>query len=244
MQAVAQARFVDHRLRMRSGDTNSREQKLLGQALKALRERAEMTQEDAATRFGVGNAPAWSKYERGLAPSIFQPDVQQRLVAALGASMQDLLLERARFAGQEVAAQATGAAERGRPFQATPMPGLVAVYGRPAATPGSVDLAPGAEIRFMPMHPAQRGYERTGIYEVVGEAMHPRWKPRELAYFVFDLDPPRGDDVIVDLSGGGAILREYVGRTSTHLSLRRFYPEEAIEDVPLAEVTALHAVVG
>lgn len=81
------------------------EQKLLGQALRVLRQRAGMTAQDAGDRFGIGEE-GWRKYERGQAKTIFAPDTQQRLAAAVGANRQDLLDERARLAGEDLPPQA------------------------------------------------------------------------------------------------------------------------------------------
>lgn len=227
------------------------EARLLGQALASLRQRAGLTQPQAASNFGIESAAGWGKYETGKARGIFRPDTQRRLTSAVNASVEDLIMERSKLdAGvgqpnavpQRYRANTAGIAEPVR--ERSTHPGMCAVYGYVAGAGERVTVAAGSEIRWVPMHPGQRGYSRIGSAEVVGESMYPRFKPRELAYFVFDMTPPRGDDVIVELVDGTAIIKEYVGRTPEHLMLREFFPEERVFDVPLKDVKALHAVVG
>lgn len=194
---------------------------------------------------GLGSGAGWGKYEQGKAPSIFHPDTQKRLLSALDATLEEWMLARTKIAGGDappILARPTQLESGRRGLE--PAPGLCAVYGMVAGEGERVAVAAGSEIRYVPMHPGQRGYSKIGAAEVVGESMYPRWKPRELAYFVFDLPPPRGDDVIVELQDGTAMIKEYVGRTPSHLMLKEWSPVERTFDVPLENVRALHAVVG
>lgn len=249
MLAVA---LLPHRIDPRGMVTNAdrTEAALLGRALANLRQQQGLSQPDAAENFGVTSAANWSKYELGKAPTIFRPEVQRRLAAAIGVSVEDLMIEVARLQGggapsRQPSGTAVNLAEvPRRGFDPSPTPGMAAVYGLAAAEGEAIAIAAGSEIRYVPMHPAQRGYSRIGAVEIVGESMYPRWKPRELAYFVFDMPPPRGDDVIVELEDGTAIIKEYVGRTATHLMLKEWHPQERVFDLPLVRVKALHAVVG
>jgi transcriptional regulator with XRE-family HTH domain len=72
------------------------EARLLGEALKRLREKAGISQELAGEEFGV-TGQGWYKYESGNAPTIFKPGIQRRLTAALGASIEDLYAARAQL---------------------------------------------------------------------------------------------------------------------------------------------------
>lgn len=76
------------------------EQKLLGRALRLLRKRADLSTEKAGENFGI-SGEGWRKYEAGMAKAIFAPDTQTRLAAAVGATREDLLAERARLAGED-----------------------------------------------------------------------------------------------------------------------------------------------
>lgn len=77
------------------------EQKLLGRALRMLRKRADLTTEVAGERFGI-SGEGWRKYEAGMAKAIFAPDTQNRLTAAIGATRDHLLEERARLSGDDM----------------------------------------------------------------------------------------------------------------------------------------------
>lgn len=220
------------------------EAKLLGKALARLRERAGMTQPQAAHAFGIESSAGWSKYENGKASTIFHPDIQKRLVAAVGATVEDLIAERTTLATPTTARPAAIAPLESPRRDPTPFPGMCAVYGYAAGAGEKIAVATGSELRWVPIHPNQRGYAKVGAAEVVGESMYPRFKPRELAYFVFDVMPPRGDDVIIELLDGTALIKEYVGRTPENLIVREFFPADRTFEVSLKTVKALHAVVG
>ncbi|WP_082564485.1 LexA family transcriptional regulator [Caulobacter sp. Root1472] len=67
--------------------------KLLGRALMLLRKEKGLTQPQAGEAFGAApgiSAQAWSQYEAGSRPGIHRPEVQRKLVAALGATLEDL----------------------------------------------------------------------------------------------------------------------------------------------------------
>ncbi|ADK99407.1 helix-turn-helix domain protein [Brevundimonas subvibrioides ATCC 15264] len=71
---------------------------LLGRALGVLRKRAGVSQETAGGHAGM-TGQGWAKYERGQAPTIFNPTVQLRLVTGLGFSLSDLERERLTLMG-------------------------------------------------------------------------------------------------------------------------------------------------
>lgn len=78
------------------------EAKALGEALKALRQRANMTQAEAAEAMGLGSGEAWRVYEIGKSPGIFKPGIQFKLAHAVKASLSELLAERDRLTGRTV----------------------------------------------------------------------------------------------------------------------------------------------
>lgn len=77
------------------------EARLLGQALKILRSRAGKNQAEAGEAFGV-TGEGWRKYEAGASKSIFNPSTQSKLAAAVNSTVDDLLVERARLAGDDL----------------------------------------------------------------------------------------------------------------------------------------------
>lgn len=75
---------------MATKDDENAEARALGAALRVLRKRRQLSQPAAGDAFGI-SGEGWRKYEAGLAPSIFKPDTQRRLVAAVGATVGELM---------------------------------------------------------------------------------------------------------------------------------------------------------
>ncbi len=76
------------------------EAKALGEALKVLRQRAGMTQAEAAEAMGLGSGEAWRVYEIGKSPGIFKPGIQFRLAHAVNSGLSELIAERDRLTGR------------------------------------------------------------------------------------------------------------------------------------------------
>ena len=76
----------------------------LGRALKIVRIRAGVSQEEAGQRFGI-SGQGWGQYELGCVASIFRPTVQRRLAEALGVTVADLLAEHRRIVEPSEGAQ-------------------------------------------------------------------------------------------------------------------------------------------
>lgn len=100
MLSLAMATTARQRPRMVASD-NIREAQALGLALKALRQRVtpKLTQQAAGALVNVSDE-GWRKYEAG-APSLFKPATQQRLAAALGFTVDDLMAEYRRIRGDD-----------------------------------------------------------------------------------------------------------------------------------------------
>ncbi|MDP1738888.1 MAG: helix-turn-helix transcriptional regulator [Caulobacter sp.] len=79
-------------------DTHT-EMRLLGQALAVLREEAKLTQEEAGERCRPPfSRQAWHAHEAGRVKGILEPDVQRRLLSALGATPEALRMARQKVA--------------------------------------------------------------------------------------------------------------------------------------------------
>jgi transcriptional regulator with XRE-family HTH domain len=96
----------------------------LGEALAALRREAGLSQAEAGQRAGM-TSQGWGLYESGKRSGLFRPDVQRRLTAAIGATVEALALVRGP-AGEkpQPAGDSSGLASAGRGFAAAP-PGPV-----------------------------------------------------------------------------------------------------------------------
>jgi phage repressor protein C with HTH and peptisase S24 domain len=212
-------------------DNLSKEQRALGLAIRRLRLQAQLTQSAAAANMGV-QTQEWQRWETG--GRIPRRDRLPMIASAIGHTVDDLLSTREQIIRAPQPDPETGIAA---------MPGLVAVYGMAAGGNERLAITTGSEIRWVPMHPAQRGYKRIGAVEIAGESMYPRYKPRELAYFVFEMTPARGEDVLVELTNGEGLVKEYQGIKDGQLFLKEWHPVERVFSIAASTVKALHAIV-
>lgn len=83
-----------------SAPDDEAEAKYLGQALRNLRKRANLSMPAAAEAIGLTSGEAWRVYEAGTAPTIFKPGVQHKLAYAVGSNLNELLVERDKVAGR------------------------------------------------------------------------------------------------------------------------------------------------
>lgn len=95
----------------------------LGEALAALRREAGLSQAEAGQRAGM-TSQGWGLYEAGKRPGLFRPDVQRRLTAAIGATVEALALVQTAPAEDrpDRPAETRGMANAGRGFNAAPSP--------------------------------------------------------------------------------------------------------------------------
>lgn len=92
----------------------------LGEALAALRREAGLSQAEAGQRAGM-TSQGWGLYETGKRSGLFRPDVQRRLTAAIGATVEALTLAKGRSDETPERTVATdGMASAGRTFGAAP----------------------------------------------------------------------------------------------------------------------------
>lgn len=105
-------------------DDDSAELQRWGLALKALRERAGLSQEEAAAalealgggrRGATFTSQAWGPYERGKAKGLRTPSIQAKMAKALKASREDLVFEYQKLMGIGAPAPMPGLAERSAP---------------------------------------------------------------------------------------------------------------------------------
>lgn len=146
------------------------EAKALGEALRGLRQRARMSQAEAAAAMGLGSGEAWRVYEIGKAPTIFKPGVQFRLASAVNSTLSELLSERDRITGRLNAMPPSPAND---PFRGGPRTELPI---RDRIQAGAWLLADDTVQEFPRTFPAARDgrypHANQWISEVVGDSMN------------------------------------------------------------------------
>jgi len=114
---------------MPEGDNDQKERIRWGKALRSIRLAEGMTLEQAGEKFGM-TAQGYRRFETGEARSIFQPETQRKLAAALGRAVEEV---RMRVAAQDVlpgGAQVLSLAERRNLQQTSADPSLLQIRGR------------------------------------------------------------------------------------------------------------------
>lgn len=208
---------------------------LMGLAIKSFRQQMGLSQIDAAA---MVNPPvtyqSWQNWERGRGLSY--PRLQQ-VARILKVTVQELQLARDHASDSQVVELPTT-------HRAMTYDSKVPVYGFAAGAGERIAFNEGQATRFVSIHPNQVGHQYAGAAEVIGESMIPRYRPQEIVYFVRNRHPVRGSDVVVELSDGTAMIKEYDGQRQGQLWLREYCPEERVFGIAADQVIALHAVVG
>ena len=107
--------------------------------------------------------------------------------------------------------------------------------------PLSIDRA--EEIGHVDRPPALAGDAAAYAVTMAGEAMWPRFRAGRRLLVSPAAEPQVGDDVLVELVEGMALIGELVGRSPGGVELRQFNPDLtfSVED---AEVVAVHKIMG
>lgn len=201
----------------------------LGEALRTLRERGGMTQEQAGEAMGV-TRQAWQQYETAGKPVILRTDMQERLAAAIGLHRDDLIRERDRLAGRpdEAAPQSTARIYEmpvlGRVRAGATGPQLYDL----AEQDGVVDLGWlfGPNARTLRVAgDMMTGYVESGQFVIYDTALWPR----------------RGDGCVVELATGEVHVAEYAGMDQGVLKLRQRLPDQSLT-FPMSDVRGVYTV--
>lgn len=240
-------------------NTTSESDRLYGRGLAVLRQRQGLSQQKAAEAYGV-TTQAWQNYEAGARKSVFTVAGLDALAAAVSCSRDDI--ERVKALLEEGVSE-SWLADGTQPLPTAGQSGKVVVFSRrPDPEPvASNDLAPvyGAvfagrpdAIAFTPdqpedwkeLHPNQRGYRDPFYLQVHGDSVSPRFEHGELAPAVRGVWPNRGQMCIIETHEGAMLLKYYERRDAEAIWVRELQPEPREFAIHLAEIRAVHAVVG
>lgn len=217
------------------GNNEAADRRRKGQALRALRRRIGLTQEDAAKAYDV-TVQAWQNYEGG---KRHLSDAKLRdLVAALGSTREEFDLELAKIpdttGAQDVA---SGMAERAsaQVFQ-LPLGGIA--HGGPTRPPVN-DEAGGATVDLSRYFAAG-----TEVLQLGGTSMVPYAEPGGFVTFNRNDPPRRGQGCVIELKTGLMLVKRFEHYSDDHVVVTELWPEEKRLEYPLDEVKGVYLIGG
>lgn len=233
--------------------------RLYGRALAVLRLRQGLSQQKTAENYGV-TTQAWQNYEAGARKSVFTVSGLEALANAIGVDRAEI--ERVKGLLEEGVSESwlsdgsqplptsgqTGKVvvfSRRQDADPAPAEDLAPVYGAVfAGRPDAIAFTPDQPEDWRPLHPNQRGYRDPFYLQVHGDSVSPRFEHGELAPAVRGVWPQRGKLCIVETHEGAMLLKYFERRDAESVWLKELQPEPREFPVHLAEIRAVHAVVG
>lgn len=205
----------------------------LGDAIRALRERVDMTQSEAAKAIGV-TRQAWQNYEAGARQAILRSDLQDQIARALGVNRADLVRERDRRLGLPGMAEAAP----------EPMKGgfayELAVLGRVRASPIGPQIYDADQLEQMIDVSWMFGPSARTL-RVAGDSMTGYVESGDLVIYDLSQWPRRGEGCVVELQNGDIYVKEYAGTAQGVLKVRQRFPEEELS-FPMDQVKGVYTV--
>jgi phage repressor protein C with HTH and peptisase S24 domain len=202
----------------------------LARALCTLRERANLSQEQAGDKVGF-TRQAWSRYETGKNRSLLGSDVQRKLAAAVDSTVEELHAVAARRATTD------SVVARGRDQRE----GVIPVWGHAhGALPGTqiydVSAVPDEYVDLKELFAAG-----SDALRIAGESMTPWAEPGELVIFSRRRWPKRGAGCVVETREGEYYVKLYEKQDGSSLFVRQLNPDQVIT-FPLEKIAGVYAV--
>lgn len=201
-----------------------------GAALRILRQRAGLTQEQAAERAEIG-VQSWQNYEVGRR-GLDRPKLE-RVTAALGSSPEEHALEVAKLAEVDRAQSARGLEERSRPFT-LPLGGVA--YGG-AHRPAVYDMSEPEVIDFAAYFTAN-----DRVLRLAGMSMYPYADEGGFVTYNLRKPPRRGQGCVIEMNNGSYLVKRFERFTDATLHVTELYPEERPLEFPLSDVRGVYAI--
>lgn len=222
--------------RRRMVDTNDYERierERAGAALRILRNRAGITQEEAADRAERISLSTWKNYENGKRP--MDTPTLVRALRALGASPEEHQLELAKMsAGLAERGSFAGMAERGRVMQ-LPVGGVA--HGG-ALRPNLYDDGGEAEVIDF----ASFFAPGTQVLKLAGMSMIPYAEPGGFVTYNKRQPPRRGQGCVIEMLDGSYAVKRFERMDDATLYVTELYPEERELTFALSDVRGVYAI--
>lgn len=207
------------------------EQKLIGAAIRNLRDRAGLRQADLAEALGI-TTQAWQKYEAG--ERSFSDDKISTVLKTLRTSKDELLTERARLLGLPIPSRVDVHQDRDRDL-------IFDVYGRARAGDRGVQVYDvGEPVRTIDLR--QILGRNTDALEVAGDSMVPWAEPGEVVLFDRERCPKRGSGCVIETKTGEYYVKLYEKSDGSTLFAKELYPEERIILFSVKDLKGVYAI--
>lgn len=217
-------------------DTSERERverERAGAALRILRKRAGLTQEDAAGAADRISLASWKNYENGIR-GMDNPTLA-RALKAIGASIEEHQLEVAKLGGlQGESPFFGGMSDRGR-VMALPVGGIA--HGG-ALRPNLYDDGGEAEVIDF----ARFFAPGTRVLKLGGMSMVPYAEPGGFVTYNPRQPARRGQGAVIEMKDGSYLVKRFERMDDETLYLTELYPVERELTLPLAEVAGVYAI--
>jgi phage repressor protein C with HTH and peptisase S24 domain len=212
-------------------DPRIAEQRLTGQAFKALRERRGKFQKNIADALGL-TTQAWQKYEAG--ERRWNPETIETALLALGVGREALDAERSKILGLPPRRQSAGFSDRGSEY-------TVDVVGKVRAGASGIQIFnDGEPLRQVDLR-SLFGPESDAM-EVAGDSVSPWANSGEIVIFDRGRFPRPGAGCVVETVEGGLLLKFYEKSDGSTLFLKELVPVERIIQIPMRDVKGIYAV--
>lgn len=215
------------------------EAKIWGEALKRLRESTrtpsggKITQEAAASAYGV-KRQAWNNYEQGDRLVIVRRDVQEKLAAAIGRTLEDFEAARADVLGLEAPTR-----ER-RSFIGDNVLELP-VIGRVRASPAGPQVYDVGDEPESVVDVSWLFGATARTLRVAGDSMTGYVESGDLVIYDTKMWPRRGEGCVVELTNGDLYVKEYLETSQGVLRVNQRFPEETLS-FPMADVKGVYKI--
>lgn len=213
-------------------DVQSEQRRLAGEALKILRKRAGVSQEEAAARASV-HTQTWRNYEGGR--RLIDNPTLATLTSVIGSSPEEHALEVLRLSpARRPEGRSFGMSERGRDM-ALPVGGIA--HGG-ALRPNLYDDGGEAEVIDF----AQYFTAGTQVLRLAGMSMVPYAEPGGFVTYNVRQPARRGQGCVIEMADGSYAVKRFERMDDNHLYVTELYPKERELTFDLAEVKGVYAI--
>lgn len=207
----------------------------------------DMTPNAWAVQAGVSRT-IWSDLRRHGNPS---RRTLEKLLAAAGSSLAEFEALRVGEVGSETAETAAGVTDaRSAAWRAAPLPPVplletvtVGEWGEAGSGIEVTQLRPDRVCGGVARPASMAGDRDAYALSIPGASMWPRFRQGRQLLVSPAAPISEGDDVVLGLGGGKALIKELVRRTDAFIELRQFNPDTTFR-VDAAHVAAIHKVMG